>query len=496
MHMPRISLTLNPGYAPSHAPPAPLAVSRDGMVELFGHIRMIYEREKARLALEAGFPRFVKQFRGDADRFVSDILEPMADAFLLLSDDKVFEKQFGSEAAKAVRSLARIDNKDWVPPALLRLWNRKPGENEEVADFLIQLERLAYFLFVSRRGVNERIARFAAVMDEFEPRGGAQAKGLSLTEIEQAEFISELDGPIYLRGRVCKPLLQRLDEALSSGGASYDQVVSIEHVLPQTVDEQSEWATLFPDEFERNEWTHRLANLVFLTRRINTRASNWDFEKKKTEYFSSRDGSSPFVITQDVLRTERWTPEHLIVRQSRVLQKLATVWRLDLTKVQLRGRQFSEDGLEMAPGETTDSKAIEAKREAIMKALSRRENVNIIKAGGALYSSEDGDLRAVVTVSKRHTARAPYWYGYSPHWDTFLSGGKNSFLVLGCLDRNAAYAIPHKRIGEILGELRRTSERHWHIDLEDNEGGGLDLSLSKTATRMPLSPFELDLKHA
>jgi Protein of unknown function (DUF1524) len=66
----------------------------------------------------------------------------------------------------------------------------------------------------------------------------------------------------------------KLHEALSAGGASYDELVSIEHVLPQTVDEKSEWATLFPDEAQRAEWTHRLANLVFLTRRINTRASS------------------------------------------------------------------------------------------------------------------------------------------------------------------------------------------------------------------------------
>jgi hypothetical protein len=37
------------------------------MVELFGHIRMIYERDKPRLALEAGFPKFVKSFEGYAD---------------------------------------------------------------------------------------------------------------------------------------------------------------------------------------------------------------------------------------------------------------------------------------------------------------------------------------------------------------------------------------------------------------------------------------------
>ena len=137
-------------------------------------------------------------------------------------------------------------------------------------------------------------------MDAFEPRQGKEkaTAGLSLSEAEQQEFLRVLSAPLYQIGRVCKSVMQRLDEALSSGGASYDELVSIEHVLPQTVNDDSEWALLFPDESEQPNWTHRLANLVFLTHRINTRASNWDFERKKNEYFTSRDDSSPFIITQ------------------------------------------------------------------------------------------------------------------------------------------------------------------------------------------------------
>jgi hypothetical protein len=185
-------------------------------------------------------------------------------------------------------------------------------------------------MFVCRFGINDRIARFAAVMDEFDRRPGkaVPSEGLELSNGDQAQFIEELDGPLYQKGRVCKPVLQRLDEALSSGGASYDELVSIEHVLPQTVLAGSEWSALFPDETKRNFWTHRLANLVFLTRRINTRASNWDFARKKKEYFVSKDGASPFVLTQGVLQTPVWSIEHLQDRQSKLLRKLCDVWHL------------------------------------------------------------------------------------------------------------------------------------------------------------------------
>lgn len=312
------------------------SLGRDKFVELFGHIRMIYERDKPRSALEDGFSPAVPLFRGEADGFLSNLLEPVADAYALLSDPSQIGVQFSAQAAKAVRSLQRIDNKDWMPPALLRLWKRTIADKAAVAAFLIGLERLAYFLFVTRADINSRMARFAAVMDEFEPRANTSSVsiGLALSAQEQADFISALDGPLYRITRVCRPVLQRLDEALSSGGASYyDDLISIEHVLPQTIDDDSTWAELFPDVAVRGRWTHRLANLVLLTRRINTRASNWDFARKKNEYFVSKDGTSPFPLTQGVLQAGQWTAAHLETRQAQLLAKLQTVWSLPMPAV-------------------------------------------------------------------------------------------------------------------------------------------------------------------
>lgn len=274
-----------------------LALGRDAFVELFGHIRMIYERDKPRSALESAFKTIVPPFAGDAEIFLSDVLEPIADAYALLDDPKALKLQFGAEAANAVRSLQRIDSKDWVAPALLRLWTRQADDAAKVAKFLIDLERVAYSLFVVRADVNARIARFAGVMDEFQPRPGrpTTTAGLSLNAEEQQEFVDALNGQLYRQSRVCKPVLQRLDGILSSGGGEYDElVVSIEHVLPQTVDEKSEWALLFPDAAIRTEWTHRVANLVFLTRRINTRASNWPFSKRKQGISMARTGCRHF----------------------------------------------------------------------------------------------------------------------------------------------------------------------------------------------------------
>ena len=298
-----------------------------------------------------------------------------------------------------------------------------------------------------------------------------------------------------MKTRVCKPVLQRLDEALSSGGASYDELVSIEHVLPQTVDEDSEWAKLFPDQQQRSLWTHRIANLVFLTHRINTRASNWDFDKKTKEYFGSSDGSSPFPITQGVLQTEKWTPEHLLLRQAKLLEKLCEVWRLTPPPAGLPEEQpDSPPNGERKVGvwEFTDSELIEAKRDALVKALGLREGVELTPKGAICWSTTTG-LRGVCTVSKRYgKERPPYWYGYTPRWRNFLAEGKTGFLVLGCMDRNVAYAVPYGEIEKILKNLHETSGRHWHIVLEETEQGEIVL-VPRTGPKLSVSKFALQL---
>jgi hypothetical protein len=308
-----------------------LALGREEMVALFGHIRMLYERDKPRVALETSFSEIVKPFSENAENFISELLEPIADAYILLTDNKTIKLQFGEQAAKALRSLERIDNKDWIPPALLRLWKRGKDDVTAISSYLTSLERLAYFLFVTRADVNERIARYSAVMDEFDPRPdkAKPTNGMILSKSDQQDFLNSLAGSLYLKKRVCRPVLERLDEALSSGGAIYDQVVSIEHVLPQTVEDGSEWSKLFFDEEVRARWVHRIANLVLLTRRINSRASNWDFQRKKDEYFVSKGGRSPFPLTQEVLEAKRWDLAHLEKRQSVLLQKLCEVWDID-----------------------------------------------------------------------------------------------------------------------------------------------------------------------
>jgi Protein of unknown function (DUF1524) len=300
-------------------------LGRDKFVELFQHIRMIYQREKPRERLEVGFKKFVSDF-GNHASFMNDVLQPFGETLAKALSPAVFAKYYGNDAAKRLRYLAKLDNNDWVPVALL-FFVRSPSVLEEAEAFMRSLETLGYYLFVTRADINERIKRYASVLTEL-VKGTWIGGSIALTGDGKKAFREGLDGPIYEVTRVRLPLLLRLDAELSSGGASYDETVSVEHVLPQTPDPNSRWLIDFPIAIEREEWTHKLANLVLLTLRKNIRASNWDFVKKKTQYFSEKGGVSPFVVTTQVLAQDFWTPSVLQARQRSLLSKLYSTWDL------------------------------------------------------------------------------------------------------------------------------------------------------------------------
>ena len=63
--------------------------------------------------------------------------------------------------------------------------------------------------------------------------------------------------------------------------------------MPQSVKSGSGWEKAFPDEAYREEHMHRLGNLVLLSRRKNSGASNLDFKEKKEKVL--QDGRNASV---------------------------------------------------------------------------------------------------------------------------------------------------------------------------------------------------------
>lgn len=298
-------------------------LGRDRFAELFSHIRMVYGKDKLRRNLQEEFRDQVLDGLA-SEKFIDDVLVPYAEAYekAVGMDDQV-----PYEAKPYLKHLSRLDNVDWIPPIMALFFLSR--ESAHLVEFVKGLERLAYGLFILRANVNSRIARFASVITAIQEEDrDREREALQLEEHEKSLVVDALDGSVYRLTRVRMPLLLRLDGLLASAEATYDHpTITIEHVLPQTPEADSKWIEWFPNEEERDEWKHRLANLVLLSRRKNTRASNFEFDRKKKEYFQ-REGFPPFPLTMPVISEEEWTPKVLEDRQEMLLQKLKDEWRL------------------------------------------------------------------------------------------------------------------------------------------------------------------------
>jgi len=309
-------------------------VGRDDFREIFSHIRMIHAKSKPRRTLQQEFQdNVLKQIKGD--KFINEVLMPYADAYEAITKKPNESYTAGTKTDsmnELLRHLNRLDNFDWIPPAMA-FFKKHSRDANALLTFIQDLERLAYGLFLMRADINWRISRYAEVLRAIETDHDLYNEDLSPLQLEYGEknsILEALNGQIYDQNRISrvgKPLLLRLDSTWAGAGSAYNHpIITVEHVLPKNPAQNSEWEINFP-EGERLEWTGKLANLVLLSRRKNSEASNYDFELKKQRYFQGDDVPT-FPLTTQVLAESEWTPTVLRCRQEKLIARMKKVWRL------------------------------------------------------------------------------------------------------------------------------------------------------------------------
>jgi hypothetical protein len=313
-------------------------LGRDAFGDLFGYIRTVYTKQKQRATLVKEFQDSVTEYKSPIE-LIDSIITPFAEVWDFIREADFEATELAEEINDSLSWLNRVDFKDWVPPAILyfKKFRNKPALLNE---FFKALERLTYFLLITRVGINERIETFATLTREIESASfkgdAASLNTLLLTPTQQQEFIDALDGDIYRRLPKARMALVLRLEALSSDGSKKQtfEHLSLEHVLPQTPPSESEWMKWFPDEKERESWTHRLANLVPLHIRKNPSASNYNFGTKKDVYFTGKGKASPFILTNEARAQNGWKPDFLVERQKRLVGVLCKHWQLYLGPAQ------------------------------------------------------------------------------------------------------------------------------------------------------------------
>lgn len=305
-------------------------LGRDAFADLFGHVRMIFMKERAGKVLLQEFDEQVlsKYLPGKAREFVDDVLIPYSDAYEHLLTQNYPDDGNWSPVNNWLRRLKQVDNDNWRAPAL---WALKEHGNDPayLSEFLRKLERLAASMLLRRMYATPRGTRYGELLRQLEKGDGLSAAAFALTPEELVETKDRLADRIYLVAPVRKYVLLRLDDLLAKQpGVSYQhKMITVEHVLPQNPKDGSVWKQDFTDD-ERLQWTHRLGNLVLLNRAKNSEAQNYDFAKKKANYFTSANGSAVFALTTQVLTHDVWTPAVIEARHESLLAVLHKEWEL------------------------------------------------------------------------------------------------------------------------------------------------------------------------
>lgn len=151
-----------------------------------------------------------------------------------------------------------------------------------------------------------------------------------LYAVNKADMLRVLSGDIY-RKKFDKYVLLKidLDQMGIKTPAKLPLTISIEHILPQTPADNSQWMSDYSGD-ERKQWLGKLGNLIFLSRTKNTSQGNRDYVDKKKGYFLK--SIETFSHTAHVLnKFDTWKLEDLKSNHSDSLKQVMKLYGFTIT---------------------------------------------------------------------------------------------------------------------------------------------------------------------
>ena len=283
-------------------------------------IRTVYVKEKARLNLLDEFSEniYKKQRLGKGIKTVKTIQNYKGHY------DKIISFQTETNLQNEYKNLLTImqiglPSTDWVPPLLSYYDNY--GE-DRIFEFLKKLEHKVSTDWIIQLTPTQRIDNLNAILKEIE-KHKTPDELLSNTElfiIDEIELKNRLSGNVYGR-RFARYILLKYESLTGDNTVhlSNYKTISVEHVLPQNPEKDSNWVKLFNEE-EREDWTNKLANLVLISKRKNSSLSNLNFKEKKRRYLKGR--IDVFPSSKIFQEYEKWEKEILRERQKKMVDIL------------------------------------------------------------------------------------------------------------------------------------------------------------------------------
>ncbi|MGM7634336.1 DUF262 domain-containing protein [Bacillus sp. Hm123] len=307
-------------------------LGREELEKLLGFIRLIFVKEKARKTIQEEYTEKVfdkhPEFKGQKFieyllRFANIYREKILNADIPTADKEIGAKYYG------LLTLMRdfIPFSDWIPVFIS--FCQKFSNDGEAYAFLKVLERKNVVSWVKGITPTARVietVKMIQVIEQAETVEKVYRADIFQTQLDQEAFQYNIDSSELYKKKYAKYLLLRLDMALSENinvKKSYTGIISVEHILPQKPSDDSDWKRGFSDE-QRKIWTHRLGNLVLLSRKKNASANNREFHIKLQKYFSN--GITDFELTKELKSYPQWTIEECQARHQQLADQLMKLY--------------------------------------------------------------------------------------------------------------------------------------------------------------------------
>lgn len=312
-------------------------LGRSEFSNLISHILLIHKKEKPKRGIYDEYELLFKSGKLKKGVDFIEYVNRMADIYF----EKILEPEIhiqNSEKAKRYSFLVTIMREllpfsDWIPPILAFYY--KFNNDELLYEFLLRLEKKTIIEWLAGYSLTMRITTSGKLIDLIDkskdpneviknmlkiPYYGPFPGFNSDVDVLQ-KVLDSRDFSTFRSGKAAKYILLRLEIEeweleLFKDLPNIDRI-TIEHILPRDPPKNSKWIRLFTEE-ERKEWTGKLGNLILLSGRANSRAKNYDFEKKKEAYERKWH---PFKLTQELKGIQEWNMEELKRRHEKLIKK-------------------------------------------------------------------------------------------------------------------------------------------------------------------------------
>jgi uncharacterized protein with ParB-like and HNH nuclease domain len=284
---------------------------------------------------------------------------------------------------------------------------------------------------------------------------------------------SWLSTPIYNSRRVCRVLLESLEQSFEHHETVDFGAATVEHILPQTI--TAEWsAALGADALNIHvKWLHTIGNLTLTG--YNPALGNKTYSEKRAFFANSH-----FELNRYFADKATWDALEIQERSSALFTPAEQMWP--------RPPSLPGEELVKPPSKPANFHA------DCVAVVQKQKAFALTKISQTRYESGNQHVRLVCAVSTEHDeeGNTPYfWFAFHLRQLEFLECAPEAFLCLGCGSPGSTLLIPLSVLKPLLKQMSESTgeDRHyWHVVVQ-KKNGNLPLRLLGSVDGPDLTDF-------